>query len=230
MGGTIVAVALAAVAFAGGHLVLSSRPVRGPVIARIGERAFRGVYAAVAALALAWLIYAYNRAPHVEVWAEPAWGRPVTYALMLVACIFFLCSIAPANPALAGNEAAAARSEPGRGIFAVTRHPMLWSFALWAMAHMLVNGDAGSLIFFGAFAALAIAGMAHIDARKRASEGETWGKVEAVTSALPFLAMVEGRARFRFADLGWWRPVGGLVLFAVLMHGHRPVIGVPTFP
>jgi uncharacterized membrane protein len=230
MGGTLASVVLAAVAFVGGHFVLSSGPIRNVLVRRIGERPFRGAYSLVAAATLAWLIYAYNRAPRVDIWAEPSWSRVVALVLVFCACMFFVGSFAAANPALAGNEVRAARSEPGRGIFAVTRHPMLWAFALWGIAHAIANGDAASLVFFGAFSVLALGGMAHIDARKHAVSDPVWAKVEAVTSALPFRAMVQGRARFRFADLGWWRLLGGIALFAVLLHAHRPVIGLSPFP
>jgi uncharacterized membrane protein len=230
MNGTIPAVALAALAFVGGHFVLSSQPVRGFLVGSVGERPFRGIYSVVAAAALAWLIYAYNRAPFVELWPEPSWGRPFVLALMLVSSVFFVGSFTWSNPALVGNEPHVGKAEPGKGIFAVTRHPMLWAFALWGIAHAAVNGDAAAVIFFGGFAVLALGGMAHIDARKRAARDEAWAKVEAVTSAVPFQAMIEGRTRFRFADLGWWRPFAGLVLFAVLLHAHRPVIGLSAFP
>jgi uncharacterized membrane protein len=229
MAGTITWVVAAALAFVGAHFLLSSRAIRTALVAKLGESRFRGLYAAVAAVTLGWLIYAYNRTPFAEVWPEPSWGRIAALVLMLLGCIFFVASFAASNPALAGNEARAAAAEPGRGIFAVTRHPMLWAFALWGIAHVLVNGDGGSLVFFGAFAVLALGGMAHIDARKRASD-PGWTKVEAVTSAVPFAALLAGRAKFRIADLGWWRLLGGVVLFAVLLHAHRAVIGVSPFP
>ena len=230
MGGTLAPVVLAALAFVGGHFVLSSAPARNVLVARFGERPFRSAYSLIAAAALAWLIYAYNRAPRVDIWAEPSWSRVFALVLMFFACLFFVGSFAASNPALAGNEARAARAEPGRGIFAITRHPMLWAFALWGVAHAVVNGDAASLVFFGAFSALALGGMAHIDARKRAASDPAWARVEAVTSALPFRAMIQGRARFRFADVGWWRLLGGLALFAILLHAHRAVIGLSPIP
>lgn len=230
MTGTIAAVAWAALAFVGSHLVLSSRPVRGSLIARIGEGPFRGLYSAVAAATLVWLILAYNRAPYAEWWAEPSWGRWLSLALMLLASVLFVASVSPANPTIAGNERRLGATEPGRGVFAITRHPMLWSFALWGVAHLVVNGDGASVIFFGAFAVLALAGQTQIDTRRRASGGDAWARVEATTSAVPFAALIAGRTRLRMTDFGWWRLGLGLVLFAALLHAHRPVIGLSPFP
>jgi uncharacterized membrane protein len=230
MTGTVAAVAWAALAFVGSHLALSSRPVRGPLIGRIGERGFRGLYSIVAAATLVWLILAYNRAPHVPWWTEPSWGRPLAMALMLLASVLFVAGLSPANPTVAGNERRFAAAEPGRGVFAITRHPMLWSFALWGVAHLVVKGDGASVVFFGAFAVLALAGQTQIDTRRRAAGDEAWAKVEAATSAVPFAALIAGRARFAMADFGWWRLGLGLALFAVLLHAHRPVIGLSPFP
>jgi uncharacterized membrane protein len=230
MTGTLAAVAWAALAFVGSHLALSSRPVRAPLIGRIGEPAFRIVYSVVAAATLAWLILAYDRAPHVEWWAEPSWARPLALALMLAASLLFVASLSGANPTVAGNERRFAAAQPGRGVFAITRHPMLWSFALWGLAHLVVNGDGAAVIFFGAFTVLALAGQAQIDARRRAAGGAAWARVEAATSAVPFAALIAGRARLTLADFGWWRLGLGLALFAMLLHAHRPVIGLSPLP
>ena len=68
--------------------------------------------------------------------------------LMLPAFILFAGSLTTKNPTAIGGQGA----EP-RGMIRITRHPMLWSFAIWAILHALANGTQSGLVFFGAIAA-----------------------------------------------------------------------------
>ncbi len=230
MFGSIESVLYATAAFVGGHFVLSSRPIRGPVVGRIGENAFRGLYSLIVAAALVWLIFAFNRAPYVELWPEPGWGRYALAVLMLVASVFFVCAVSSPNPTLAGMERMTAGIDEGRGIFAITRHPMLWSFALWGIGHLVINGDAAAVIFFGGLALLSFGGMAHIDAKRRAAGDEVWRRLEASTSAIPFLALMTGRATWTAAKIAWWRLAVGVVVFVAFYYLHGPVIGFDPQP
>ena len=92
-----------------------------------------------------------------------------------------------------GNETAATR-----GIQRVTRHPMLWSFAIWAAVHIIGNGDTAALVFFGAFLVTALAGMPSIDAKMAANNPDTWPGFAGASSILPFGAILAGRTA------GWW--------------------------
>jgi uncharacterized membrane protein len=225
MTGSIAAVVVAAVAFIGAHFVLSSAPVRGPLTRRLGEGPFRGVFSVVAGGSLTWLILAYNSAPIVDIWPEPDWGRPLVGALMLLASVLLVASLTQPNPTLAGMEALG-RGRPAAGILAVTRHPMLWAFALWGAGHAIVNGDAASLVLFGGITVLALGGMVHLDARKRAEGGDDWARLEAATSVIPFAAILAGRTSWSAARMAWWRLALGVVLYLALRYGHGPVIGV----
>lgn len=225
MTGTLASLAAAAVAFVGGHFLLSSRAVRAPLIARIGEGPFRGVYSLVAVAALAWLILAYGAAPRIEIWPQPGWGRPLVHAVMAVAVLLAVCGLSPRSPTAVGSADRPSAGDPGRGIFAVTRHPLMWGIALWAAAHMVVNGDAASLILFGGLGLLALAGMVHIDARRRAIGDEGWRRIEAGTSLVPFAALLAGRASWSAARIEWWRLAIAVVALAALILAHGPVIG-----
>jgi uncharacterized membrane protein len=105
---------------------------------------------------------------------------------------------------------------------------MLWSFALWAVVHMLGNGDTASFLFFGAFAVTALAGMPSIDAKVAAREPEAWGRFAARTSILPFGAIAAGRNRLALGELGWKPWAIGVALWAVLLVFHRSIFGVPA--
>jgi uncharacterized membrane protein len=221
--------ALAALAFVGGHFVLSSHAIRGRLMARLGELGFRALYSVVALGAFFWLVKAYGAAPVVEVWAEPAGGRFVVAFLMLLATILVVLGMVSPNPTLAGAEGMAAGADPTRSIMAITRHPMLWGFALWAVAHLVVNGDAAAIMLFGALGVLAFGGMAHIDARKRATGSADWVAFEAATSAVPFAALLAGRVTLRVRSLLDWRFALSLAVYAGLLALHETVIGRSPF-
>ena len=225
---------IATIAFVGGHLILSSGPVRGRLAGLIGEAAFRGLYSILVAAALVWMIDSYRFALDIRLWTVGIFGPPILYASMFLASIFLACSLTPSNPTLAGLDDVPPAATSAYGIFAVARHPMLVSFALWSGAHLLVRGDVAGLIFFGGFFALSTLGMIHIDARRRASAhgaaAAGWAAFEAATSRIPFLAVIQGRARVRLRELGPARIVAGIVLFVTLLFGHGPVIGLYLTP
>lgn len=230
MGGSLILLALATGVFVFGHFVLSSFPVRSRLVDAVGEGIFRGLYSLFAAFALVWMILEYNSAPYVKLWDVEIFGPPVILIFMLFACIFFVCSVTTRNPTLAGMDGLHETLEPGRGIYAVTRHPMLSAFALWSVAHLFVRGDAAATIFFGGFFLLSTFGMVHIDMRRRARADEAWRAFEAGTSRTPFRAILEGRRSLRLDEVGYWRIATGVVLYLVIMYVHETVFGMDLFP
>ena len=85
----------------------------------------------------------------------------------------------------------------------MTRHPMLWSFAIWAAVHILGNGDTAAIVFFGAFLVTVLAGMPSIDAKLHRRDPATWQGLAAMTSIVPFAAITQGRNRFVPNEIGW---------------------------
>jgi uncharacterized membrane protein len=228
--GSLTALIVAALAFAGTHLVLSHPPVRNRLVARLGEKAFRALYSVVAAACMAWLVMAYSGASHVVAWVAGDWARWIVLAAMACATVLLVCGLTSANPTLAGAEGLADGATVGGGIFAVTRHPVLWAIALWAGGHVLVRGDGAAVVMFGALAGLALIGMAHIDRRRRAVGDATFRRLDAITSAVPFRALFEGRAHFSFSAIGWWRLALALVVFVATVALHAWVIGLDPLP
>jgi uncharacterized membrane protein len=148
--------------------------------------------------------------------------------LMLPAFVLFAASVTAPNPTAVGGERALG-AEP-RGIQRVTRHPMLWSFALWAAVHVLGNGDSASLLFFGAFGLTALAGMPSIDAKVAARDPGAWSRYAARTSVLPYGAIAAGRNRFVFSEVGWLPVAIGFALWLGLLAFHRTIFGVAPVP
>lgn len=227
MEGTIM-LALAALVWVAVHVGIAGTAVRGAAVARLGDRGFRLVFSALSVLAIFFLVRSYNAAPTEPLWHAPGWLRWVLALLMLAAFVLFVASVAAPNPTAVGGERAL-EGEP-RGVQRITRHPMLWSFALWALVHVIGNGDTASLLFFGAFGATALAGMPSIDAKVAARDPAAWDRYGARTSVLPFGAVAAGRNRLALREIGWLPPALGFALWAAALASHRAVFGVPPVP
>lgn len=206
---------LSCFAFVGLHFLLS-HPLRSPLVARMGERGFQGLYSVLSLLTFGLMIYFYRiigREP--QVWDFGEWVWPVGAVLMWLAAILFVGSFL-GNPALPG-----ARLERGRtaaGVFAITRHPMMWSFAIWAIVHFAVMGTGKALVFDTSIAFLAIVGSIGQDAKKRKLMGERFHEWVAQTAFIPFTKGV--------AWPGTTAVVGGTLLFLLATWLHPLPVGI----
>ena len=206
------------------HVGISGTRLRDAVVERLGEKRFMLAFSISSVVAIVLLVLAWRNAETTFLWAAPGWLRWILAVLMLPAFVLFMASH-KRNPTAVGNKGL---GEEPRGIQRVTRHPMLWSFAIWALVHVLGNGDTASLVFFGAFLVTALAGMPSIDAKLARRSPEAWRGFAEKTSILPFGAIMAGRNRLVLSEIGWMPPVVGLVLWAALMHFHRGIFGVPV--
>lgn len=216
---------LATALFLATHFVPST-PLRGAIVRPLGERAYLGLYTLVALATLGWMIHAYLKAP-----VEPLWPglRLLPAVVMPFAFILLFCGVLSRNPTAVGQEKALKAEEPARGILRVTRHPVQWGILLWAVAHLLARGDVKSTIFFGGFFVLSALGPLFIDARKARSLGEDWKRYVDATSNLPFVAVAQGRNRFRAGEIGWVNPAIGLVAYAGFLLGHAWLFGARPY-
>jgi uncharacterized membrane protein len=149
-------------------------------------------------------------------------------ALMPFILVLAIGGFTAPNPSAVMMAAPESGWQP-KGILTVTRHPVMWAFGLWALLHILANGDLASLIFFGAFALLALLGTLAIDAKKqRTWTPESWQAFSARTSNLPFVAVMQGRTRFDWRGIGWKTLAIAVALYvAIIFWLHPQVIGVP---
>ena len=206
------------------HVGVSGTRLRDAVVEKLGEKRFMLAFSISSVVAIVLLVLAWRNAETTFLWAAPGWLRWILAVLMLPGFVLFMASH-KRNPTAVGNKGL---GEEPRGIQRVTRHPMLWSFAIWALVHVLGNGDTASLVFFGAFLVTALAGMPSIDAKLARRSPEAWRGFAEKTSILPFGAIMAGRNRLVLSEIGWMPPVVGLVLWAALMHFHRGIFGVPV--
>jgi uncharacterized membrane protein len=187
-------IAAAAAAFVGTHFLLS-HPLRKPIVVTFGSAAFLGIYSAVAAATLAWLALAYRAAPaSAPLWSvgDGLWAAATV--VMLLASILLMGSLVR-NPALPNPGPPTPVPAEARGVFAVTRHPMMWAFALWGICHIAVYPVAANIIVAAAIIILALVGAALQDRKKEALQPNTWPEWERKTSYWPFGAIVSGKAR-----------------------------------
>lgn len=221
MDGTIW-VALAAAAFVGTHFLLS-HPLRAPLVARVGATGFLGIYSLVAAATLGWLVFAYRAAPFTPMlWFVSDRMWVVVTAVMLVASILLVGSLI-GNPALPDPTGKTRAPSEARGVFAITRHPMMWAFALWGLCHIAVFPVTANIVLALAIVILALVGARLQDVKKAGLEPEMWPDWEARTSFWPFAAIATGRAK-----LGGFRPhdwAGGVVVWLAATWAHLPLAG-----
>jgi uncharacterized membrane protein len=207
------------------HYGISSTPLRAWLVARLGERAYLGLYSLLALGAIIWVIGAYARAPYAPLWPTPAWLAWVPLIVMPFALVLAVSGLSTLNPTAVGAPDTLGRAEPVRGIFRVTRHPFMWSVGLWAGAHIIANGDLAGLVLFATFGTLALLGTWLIDRKFAARRGADWQRFAAATSNLPFAAILAGRQRLVLAEIGWWRIALALVVYVGLLAAHPWLFG-----
>lgn len=180
--------------FMASHVFTTFRPSRAAMVGRMGESGYKIAYSLVSLTGLVLIGYGYalyRASGWVDVWHPPAWTRHVTVALVWPAIICVTAAYIP-----------------GR-IKTALKHPMLVGIKLWALAHLISNGDLGSIILFGSFLAYAV--FDRISLKRRTDAGGPPIPVGGVRNDA--VAVVAGTVIYLL--LGW--------LF------HPYVIGVPAF-
>jgi len=180
--------------FIGGHAFVTRRGARAALIARIGEWPYKALLSLAALLGvvlIAWGFGSYRASGYIEVWAPPFWTRHVTVALVWPAIIFVTTAYIPGN------------------LKRVLKHPMLVGIKLWAFAHLISNGDLGSIILFGSILAWAV--FDRISLKSRSDAGAPKIPVGGLRNDI--LAVV----------------VGTILYLALGLVFHPLFIGVPAF-
>lgn len=205
------------------HMVPAIPPLRARLIGAMGRRLYLVVYSLASLLALGWLFHAALQLDFVPLWDPAPWQAWAPLVLTPIGLVFLLAGLISPNPA--SITLRKPELKPG-AITAITRHPVLWGFALWAGSHLVPNGDLRSLLLFGALFVFAMLGMIITDRRARRRMAEHWADIARTTSILPFGAILAGRARLR---LDWPLAVAILASAAItawlLLGGHALLFG-----
>ena len=185
---------LGLVLFLGMHTVTTQRDLRARVIGQAGEGGYKIGYTVISAVGLALIVWgfaSYRAAGMIDVWTPPRFTKHIAVGLMLLAVI-----------------ALAAAYIRGR-IYTALKHPMLVAVKIWALAHLIANGDLGSIILFGAFLAWAV--FDRISLKRRSDPGSPPIPVGGIGND----AIAVG--------------VGIVAYLALGFAFHPVVIGVPVF-
>lgn len=190
----MIVLVLGLVIFLGVHLVPTSVAGRSGLVGRLGENGYKIGFSVASLIGFVMLVWgmglARGSASDPQLWHPPVWTRHLAFALMLPAFILLVAAYVPSR------------------IRDMAKHPMLAAVKIWALAHLLSNGDLAGLLLFGGFLAWAVAD--RISMKQR------------VQRPLP------GAPAGRFNDL--IAVLAGLALYALFITvGHRWLIGVAPF-
>ena len=210
---------LAAMFWLGLHLIVAG-PLRLPLVDKLGERTFRGIFSLLSVAGLVWFIVAYRMAPWVPLWPTTAALGWLAFVLVFLGFLLTVVGIGPMNPTETNAPRMIASKLPVYGITRITRHPRLCGVSLWAIAHLLVNGHLAALLMFGALLVTALNGMVSIDRKRRRTFAALWDEFEAQTSRLPFAAILSGRTRFALAEFHVWQVALAVALFSSVLWLH----------
>jgi uncharacterized membrane protein len=200
---------LSALLFVGLHFLMS-HPLRAGLVSRVGEGPFRGIYSLVALVTFGAMIYFYDViGDEPPLWPVEEWQWAAATLLMWLGSILFVGSFV-GNPALPGARVPSGLAP--KGVFAITRHPMMWGFALWAIVHLMVIATPKALMFDGAIILLALVGSAMQDRKKQARMGDRWHQWSTQTAFVPFTRGLASPGLFAF--------VGGTVLLLIATWLH----------
>ncbi|MFN2099452.1 NnrU family protein [Altererythrobacter sp. MF3-039] len=208
----------ASIAFVGTHFALS-HPLRAPLVGMVGEKGFPAIYSLVALATFIWMVLAFRAAPSPDLPGSGEFGWIAVSVITIPAIVLWLGSF-KGNPAMPmpGAEKAA-QAEPS-GVFRVTRHPMMWSFALWAVSHLILFWSMRTLIVASAVLFLALVGAKMQDRKKQALMGEAWIGWESRTSYWPKWSALFG--------VGWGLWLIAIAVWLLFSWLHIPVADVPA--
>ncbi|MDE2578169.1 MAG: NnrU family protein [Hyphomicrobiales bacterium] len=181
--------------FIGVHLV-STLPARAQMVARLGEGPYKIGYSVASLIGFALIVWgmtlARGSAADIRLWTPPVWTKHIAFALMLPAFILLAAAYIPSR------------------IRDATKHPMLLAVKIWALAHLIANGDLAGLILFGSL--LLWAGYDRVSLKKRGTRGPLGDRKGGPLNDV--LAVVVGAALFAF----------------MLFVGHKWLFGIPLLP
>ena len=214
------------------HLFVAGSSIRSLVISMAGQGTYFGLFSIASLGSLFWMAFSYNKAldnSYEMLWATSPLGQWIALILMFPALILIVAGVLTKSPTATMQEKLLLHGDGATGILRITRHPLLSGIALWSAVHVLANGDLPSLIFFGTFFVVVLAGSRSIDHKRYVAFGADWQRFATETSILPFGAILLGRNKFKPGELGW-RALLGIALYAALVYFHPSIFGVSVIP
>lgn len=177
------------------HLVPTNPELRNGLADRFGETTWKAIFSVVSLVGFAMIVYGFHKlqvmpGKNPQLWVPPSWTRHVAWLLMLPSLVLLVAAYVPSR------------------IRDVVQHPMLVAVKLWALAHLLANGDAASLLLFGSFLAYAV--VDRVSVKARGARGPLGARTGGLGGDIAVVVV-------------------GIALYAFMLHfGHQLLIGVPV--
>jgi uncharacterized membrane protein len=175
--------------FIGTHSFTMARDRRAALVERFGEGTYKGIYSvlSLSGVVLISMGYgSYRASGYIPVWTPPVWTAHLSLILVWLAFIAFVAAYLP-----------------GR-IKGALKHPMLAAVKIWALSHLLANGDLGSILLFGSLLAWAVA--ARISVKRRSIAAVHGGTAAPAGLRNDLIAVVVGTVAY-LAFAFWLHPV-----------------------
>jgi uncharacterized membrane protein len=184
--------------FLGLHLLPTSPELRDGLKERVGDVPYRVIFSLLSIAGLVIIILGFHKlqlhpGKNPVLWDPPVWTRHIAIGLMLPAMILLVAAVIPSR------------------IRNAAKHPMLAAIKIWALAHLLANGDLGGILLFGSFLAFAV--YDRISVKRRGARGPL-GSANPASPINDVLVVVIGIALYA----------------ALLLGGHQWLIGVSPMP
>ncbi|HZR83580.1 MAG TPA: NnrU family protein [Candidatus Binatia bacterium] len=220
------AVALWWLVFGGTHVGLATAPARRAIVDRIGQRGFEVLYVAVAVVSFAGLMHAFA----VRRFA----GAPGLALASVEPVRWLLLAVSFAGVALAALSFAAyprspyppygARVRPPYGVERITRHPFFAGIGMLAAAHALLATHLVGTVFFAGLLVFLAFGVRHQERKIRAQRGPAYDAYAAATSTVPFAAVLAGRQRIAWHEIGWRNVATAAAVALALRLVHSSIL------
>ena len=213
-------------AFGLSHVFLSSGGPRARLIHWLGERGFMALYSLVALATFIPLVSTYFAHKHQGplLWGPlvvSSWGLWAIYGAMGVAFVLLFAGFLTPSPTAMTASQDAAQQSP-RGVHLLTRHAVFMSLAVFGVAHLMTNGYATDVAFFGGFPLFVLVGSIHQDRRKLSDPASSYAAFHAATPLIPFT----GRQTWAgLRSLDWKAVVAGIAVAWIVRHFHSALFG-----
>jgi len=206
------------------HLMISGTVLKEQIISSIGKMAYYALFSLFSIVGLAWICFAYafavNDPLNAHLWDAPLFLKIIALVGNFIAIQLVVVGALSPSP----TNLLALRHLPEKsvhGVIRITRHPILAGIGVWAVMHMLCDGNVASWVFFGSILGLCALGANNIDRKRTAVQGETYTSIKKRTSIIPFVAVIEGRTAFAAEELGAAKMLLGASVFSVFAVLHE---------
>jgi uncharacterized membrane protein len=212
---------LTLIIFLASHTIISRPFLRTPLLAALGPRGYGTLHGVISLAGMAAVFWGFWQAPYIGLWPPYPEIQAVPAVIMPLACILAAAGLTTPGAGLQGDRLPEG-DNPAPGILSITRHPLPWALILWALAHVIANGDIAGVALFGIFLVFSALAPPLVDRRRRRCGEEAWQRFSAASPTMPFT----GPGPIDWKGIGWKPVLLGLVIYALLLHLHPIVIGI----